>query len=226
MPKAGSNQHYRAFGASIEGEVDDIGYTGHKFDTDIGLSYMQARYYDPVIGRFYSNDPVDVLEHMQRGNPVHGFNRYTYANNNPYIYVDPDGKYGINPANIQQQKWLRNDPIGKGVSKAVQQVSGLAPGLGDMIAVGEAIAEVANGDVPIDNAASAGASKGAEALTDNAMEDFSPSENPKKDLIKAVVKTVVGAVAGDLVDTGVEDIDKLANKEIDQSQEFKDDEQR
>ncbi|WP_223271739.1 RHS repeat-associated core domain-containing protein [Colwellia hornerae] len=32
--------------------------TGHKFDTDIGLSYMQARYYDPVIGRFYSNDPV------------------------------------------------------------------------------------------------------------------------------------------------------------------------
>ncbi|MCL1137738.1 RHS repeat-associated core domain-containing protein [Shewanella pneumatophori] len=56
---------------------------------------MQARYYDPVIGRFYSNDPVDVLGHMQRGNPVHGFGRYTYANNNPYKYVDPDGEFGI-----------------------------------------------------------------------------------------------------------------------------------
>ncbi|WP_245219856.1 MULTISPECIES: RHS repeat-associated core domain-containing protein [Pseudoalteromonas] len=56
---------------------------------------MQARYYDPVIGRFMSNDPVDVMGHMGRGNPVHGFGRYTYANNNPYKYVDPDGEFGI-----------------------------------------------------------------------------------------------------------------------------------
>ena len=47
---------------------------------------MQARYYDPVIGRFYSNDPVGFT-----GNP-HSFNRYAYVNNNPYKYVDPDGK--------------------------------------------------------------------------------------------------------------------------------------
>ena len=56
---------------------------------------MQARYYDPVIGRFYSNDPVDALGHMQRGNPVHGFGRHTYANNNPYRYTDPDGRAPI-----------------------------------------------------------------------------------------------------------------------------------
>ncbi|CAB0150932.1 hypothetical protein PSI9734_01371 [Pseudidiomarina piscicola] len=54
---------------------------------------MQARYYDPVIGRFYSNDPVDTLGHMSRGNPVQGFNRYAYANNNPYKYTDPDGEF-------------------------------------------------------------------------------------------------------------------------------------
>ena len=46
---------------------------------------MQARYYDPVIGRFYSNDPVGF-----KG--VHSFNRYSYANNNPYKYIDPDGR--------------------------------------------------------------------------------------------------------------------------------------
>ena len=46
---------------------------------------MQARYYDPVIGRFYSNDPVGFT-----GNP-HSFDRYTYVNNNPYKYTDPTG---------------------------------------------------------------------------------------------------------------------------------------
>jgi uncharacterized protein RhaS with RHS repeats len=52
---------------------------------------MQARYYDPVIGRFYSNDPVDALSHLTTQNGIHGFNRYAYANNNPYIYTDPSG---------------------------------------------------------------------------------------------------------------------------------------
>ncbi|MEQ3657365.1 MAG: RHS repeat-associated core domain-containing protein [Glaciecola sp.] len=79
-----SNQHYAPFGSVIEGEKDGVGYTGHKFDTDIGLSYMQARYYDPVIGRFYSNDPVGFRA-------VHSFNRYAYVNNNPYSYNDPTG---------------------------------------------------------------------------------------------------------------------------------------
>ena len=80
-----SIMNYKPFGDSIEEPKDDVGYTGHKFDTDLGLSYMQARYYDPVIGRFYSNDPVGFKN-------VHNFNRYAYAANNPYKYTDPDGK--------------------------------------------------------------------------------------------------------------------------------------
>ncbi|WP_176714602.1 RHS repeat-associated core domain-containing protein [Alishewanella sp. HH-ZS] len=74
-------------------QSDEPGYTGHVEDNDLQLTYMQQRYYDPLIGRFYSNDPVDFLGHMQRGNPTMGFNRYTYANNNPYKYVDPDGEF-------------------------------------------------------------------------------------------------------------------------------------
>jgi hypothetical protein len=49
---------------------------------------MQARYYDPVIGRFYSNDPAGFSN-------VHNFNRYAYANNNPYKYIDPDGQNAL-----------------------------------------------------------------------------------------------------------------------------------
>ena len=82
-----SRTQYGPFGIpDDDSELQDtLGYTGHKQDSDTGLVYMQARYYDPVIGRFYSNDPVSFKN-------VHNFNRYTYANNNPYKYVDPDGR--------------------------------------------------------------------------------------------------------------------------------------
>lgn len=53
---------------------------------------MQARYYDPVIGRFYSNDPIGAVAHLSTQNGIQGFNRYAYGNNNPYKYTDPDGK--------------------------------------------------------------------------------------------------------------------------------------
>jgi uncharacterized protein RhaS with RHS repeats len=46
---------------------------------------MQARYYDPLLARFYSNDPLGFRD-------VHSFNRYAYANNNPYRYTDPTGE--------------------------------------------------------------------------------------------------------------------------------------
>ena len=52
---------------------------------------MQARYYDPVIGRFYSNDPKGTASFLSEGK-IQGFNRYAYAANNPYKYVDPDGR--------------------------------------------------------------------------------------------------------------------------------------
>jgi RHS repeat-associated protein len=66
---------------------DAPGYTGHVEDHDLKLTYMQQRYYDPVIGRFYSNDPVG----FSADKPMM-FNRYAYANNNPYRYIDPDGR--------------------------------------------------------------------------------------------------------------------------------------
>lgn len=72
-------------------QADGLGYTGHLEDDDLELTYMQARYYDPVIGRFYSNDPKDASSFISQGK-TQGFNRYAYAANNPYRYTDPNGK--------------------------------------------------------------------------------------------------------------------------------------
>ena len=57
-------------------------------DTDTGLTYMQARYYDPVIGRFLSNDPVGFAE-----GGVDYFNRYAYTANDPINAIDPTGMF-------------------------------------------------------------------------------------------------------------------------------------
>lgn len=87
-------ESYNPYGESRENpsqNQNDIGFTGHQKDDVTGLTYMQARYYDPVVGRFYGNDPVKTESHLVNGN-IQGFNRFAYANNNPYKYVDPDGR--------------------------------------------------------------------------------------------------------------------------------------
>ena len=66
------------------------GYTGHTDDDSTGLVYMQQRYYDPTMGRFLSVDPAGVDADDPRT-----FNRYSYAANNPYKYIDPDGRIFI-----------------------------------------------------------------------------------------------------------------------------------
>ncbi|WP_293635426.1 RHS repeat-associated core domain-containing protein [Shewanella sp. CG12_big_fil_rev_8_21_14_0_65_47_15] len=83
-----SRSHYEPFGKRIGGDKEGIGYTGHLQDKDLGLTYMQARYYDPLIGRFYADDPIGFRD-------IHSFNRYAYGNNNPYKYTDPDGEFAL-----------------------------------------------------------------------------------------------------------------------------------
>ncbi len=56
-------------------------------DSDTGLNYMQARYYDPIIGRFLSVDPVTF---MDTGDPRY-FNRYAYVANDPINLTDAHG---------------------------------------------------------------------------------------------------------------------------------------
>lgn len=81
-------REYEPYGLQLTPPVSGgPGYTGHVQDAATGLTYMQQRYYDPLLGRFLSIDPVQT-------NPNTGasFNRYWYASNNPYKFKDPDGR--------------------------------------------------------------------------------------------------------------------------------------
>lgn len=83
-----SQNRYEPFGAPTSSVyVDGPGYAGHVTDAATGLTYMQARYYDPLAASFLSTDPSPV-EPVSASN----FNRYHYAENNPYKYFDPDGR--------------------------------------------------------------------------------------------------------------------------------------
>ena len=62
-------------------------FTGKLEETSNGVQYFGARWYEPELGRFLSVDPVPFRE-----NNVFTFNRYAYANNNPYKFMDPDGR--------------------------------------------------------------------------------------------------------------------------------------
>lgn len=79
---------YAPYGAVLNRPLrDGPGYTGHQEDAATGLVYMQQRYYCAECGRFLSADPVQADP-----NTGANFNRYAYANDNPYRYTDPDGR--------------------------------------------------------------------------------------------------------------------------------------
>ncbi|OAV67345.1 Cell wall-associated polypeptide CWBP200 [Bacteroidales bacterium Barb6XT] len=66
--------------------ITDRGYTSHEHIEEIGLINMNARLYDPLIGRFFSPDPKMMDGETQ------ALNRYSYAMNNPFAYTDPSGE--------------------------------------------------------------------------------------------------------------------------------------
>jgi len=85
---------YKPFGEeqSITGTIENNEkFAGKEKDKETGLYYFGARYLGPKTGRFITVDPVGITE-KNLLNPQK-LNRYAYSLNNPYRYVDPDGKF-------------------------------------------------------------------------------------------------------------------------------------
>lgn len=84
---AGNVQAFRRYdpwGRTIGsgGVLPAYGYTGREPDISTGYMYYRARYYDPVLGRFLSRDPMGLNA---------GINVYAYVDNNPVNNTDPSG---------------------------------------------------------------------------------------------------------------------------------------
>ncbi len=76
---------YDSFGnltASTGTIANPFQYTGREFDSETGLYFYRARYYDPASGGFLSEDPIQFSG---------GINFYSYTENNPINFTDPQG---------------------------------------------------------------------------------------------------------------------------------------
>lgn len=72
--------------SKVEQVYNPFRYSGEYYDDATGLQYLRARWYDPSIGRFISEDTYEG----ELLNPL-SLNLYTYVQNNPLMYVDPTG---------------------------------------------------------------------------------------------------------------------------------------
>ena len=90
--------NYRTWpGSNVNPLIFDRGFTGHVHDNtgayptqNVGLIYMNARYYLPEVGRFISADTIVP----EPGNPQ-SHNRYSYVLNSPLNFTDPTGNREI-----------------------------------------------------------------------------------------------------------------------------------
>lgn len=137
---------YRPYGKQQVGTPQSgPGYTGHVNDPGTGLVYMQARYYDPEIGRFLSPDPVAPTS----GN-LFNFGRYTYVNDNPVDNTDPDGRQSCPQCLYYPESmagsYEHQAEINQGASRiALEGMVGLAPVVGDA----QSVVEATNNPTPL-----------------------------------------------------------------------------
>src|SRR5262249_15828499 len=95
---------------------DRFTFTGREWDPVLALYYYRARFYDPQLGRFISQDPM--------GFSAGDVNLYRYVGNDPLNLMDPSGNDAITEWAVEQaqgalrkigchyaEKWARGETI-------------------------------------------------------------------------------------------------------------------
>ena len=90
-------------GANIA-NINPFRYRGYYYDQEIGLYYLQSRYYDAEIGRFVNGEPIETagLEMV-----VLKWNSFAYCENEPIGRMDPNGCYWY-----QNYSGFKKTPVG------------------------------------------------------------------------------------------------------------------
>jgi RHS repeat-associated protein len=82
-------QSYDPFGVLLEANgsgASEFGYTGEWYGSYIDLLFLRARYYDPAVGRFLSEDTKPGIAYLPKSLHI-----YMYAWNNPVLLTDHSG---------------------------------------------------------------------------------------------------------------------------------------
>jgi RHS repeat-associated protein len=119
---------------TIDGVVDNKGYTGHEMLDQLDLVHMNGRVYDPFIAKFLSADPFVT-------DPYNGqnYNRYSYVLNNPTNLTDPTGYEWTEYAPVVGSVGDFKEAVGEGrfamagVHGVLAITDGLSLGLGTLI---------------------------------------------------------------------------------------------
>jgi len=108
---------YDAWG-NIETGASEPGFsfTGREWDPEIGLYSYRARYYDPKIGRFISEDSAGY---------VNGLNLYAYVEDDPISKIDPSGHYSVNTGDKRFDKKVHD-----AMDKALTELLNAPPSCG------------------------------------------------------------------------------------------------
>ena len=168
-------------------------YRGYYFDEDLGMYYLQSRYYDPAIGRFISPDSVDYLG---ADGDLTTYNLYDYCGNNPVMYDDPSGHivlsalfsgaiigFAIGFITSVVEQSLSSDGEENNIDLLEAAYDGVIGAINGALA-----ASPINATISI--IASAAIGGGSSVLEDLLFNDG------KVDWVKAGVSTIVGAVSG------------------------------
>ncbi len=100
---------------------------------DSGFYYMRARYYDPVTGRFISEDPLGF-----GGGDV---NLFVYAQNNPVMFMDPLGLFWF------RQSWQTEFVVGRENSPLIAPGDTISQFIEDNVPAGRTFGEIHDGFV-------------------------------------------------------------------------------
>ena len=70
------------------GRKNPFRFKGYYYDEELGMYYLNSRYYDPEVGRFISPDTTDILEVQD---DLYDKNLYAYCDNNSVMRIDSSG---------------------------------------------------------------------------------------------------------------------------------------